>query len=247
MRFCQNCGNPVSDDAKFCGKCAQPLSPSGGKGRMSFGGGGSGGEPKGAGIISIAQGVLMLATVPASLLLPVLEMNPLLNNKATVELGFNVSFNILSLVAPSIPYSQMGKLVAQSMGSSSEKIVTAQLTDALNKFGFSMTIVGLLLVVALVATFITAARCLERTSKSTLITGWLYVPYALVSMIVLGGTAASINDFIRSAAVESAGSAVSGMIPDAFTTTFWPWVVLVLAVLCGVLGVLRHIAMRQSR
>lgn len=38
MRYCPNCGNPIPDDARFCGRCGSDLQPLGGNGRRQGGG-----------------------------------------------------------------------------------------------------------------------------------------------------------------------------------------------------------------
>ena len=217
-----------------------------------------------AGIISKVQGVLMLALAGLSLFLPIIETTSLFSkiygsgSALTSGMGIDLSFssNIASLLSSQPMLSKLVTGITNAMSSSSSSSQDAalftQITDGINQLGLWLTILGILLFVAMVGTFITSARCLENTPKSTAITGWLFVPYALASLLVFIFTASGINGAVYNMANTSPGAAdmvmkqlgVSSL--DLLQVTPWPWVILVLAIVCGVLGIVRRVLTPRS-
>lgn len=217
-----------------------------------------------AGIISKVQGVLMLVLAGLSLFLPLIETTSLFSkmygsgSPLMSGTGMDLSFssNIASLLSSQPMLSKLATGITTAMNSSSsssqDAALITQLTDGINQLGLWLTILGILLFVAMVGTFITSARCLENTTKSTLITGWLFVPYALASLLVFIFTASGINGAIYNMVESSTGEVTTVMNQlgvsslDLLQVTPWPWVILVLAIVCGVLGIVRRVLTPRS-
>lgn len=239
MRYCKHCGNQVSDTATFCGKCGAQLTPqgAGNSGQMrSFWASNRVSPVTNNNILRKIEGGLMLAVMTGGLLLPVMKTGAAFKDAGLA--GFSLSVNMASLLSS---LSQLQTILTAS--SSYLTNITRQLSQYninldFNGLGIWLTLLAILAIIALVGTFITAARCLESTSKSTLITSWLLVPFSLCTLIVMLGTAGKLNGAVANLAVAAGNTSVQST--EVLHVTIWPWLVLIGAIACGVIELIHR-------
>ena len=257
MKFCKNCGNQLSDNAKFCGRCGAPVAQQAPMNQgMSAGvmpnqmqGGRVMGTPSRIASLStddllrLAQGVLAILTVLLGLFIPVVEAK---SNGVSVALNMATIITFVGPLVGSVASALSTTLTLGGLsGSGGDMSGVAAAKDALGSFSIGITVINVLAIAALVGAFMTAARTLENTDKKTLITGWLPVPY-LIGVLVLGGRiSSSISDLKNVAGMASISSMASGL--GEINVTIWPWIVLVLGIACGAVGVVRHLSTRPKQ
>lgn len=259
MKFCSNCGNQLPDDAAFCGKCSHPVGgqiPNAHPGQMPTGSATSVpmqgfsftnnlASVSTEDVLRIAQGVIAILAMLLSMFAPVIE-----GKNSGVTIGMNMATIVTYLgpvigsVASALDQSvNLGLGLGGSSSSDLNRLATAK--DALGGLNIWITVISILALVALVGTFMTGARTLEKTNKGTLVTGWLFTPYAIGILIITGRISSGIvqmNSLSGSNPLGSFASTTAGV-----GATFWQWIILLLGIVCGVLGVLRFLFKRGSR
>ena len=255
MGFCNNCGSYISDNALFCAKCGQPIAQGkavagpayGPAGGANAGYGGVGGVPNVRGMpagqatnpgplptvathasqhdpVGIVQGVLAVVAGLIGCFAPVIQIGPLPGTGADISMSASMP-TIVSLVL------QGGKLMETMMRSMGG---LQQPSEGMSMLNLAMIVLCILGLVSLAGVFVTAARRFEGTAKSSLVTGWLLLPYALMCVVVLMMALARINES-TSPLMGSNGMA------DIIRITIWPWLVLIVSFACGVLGTIREL------
>lgn len=249
MGYCKRCGSLVSDVALFCAKCGEPVEREelvssqgfapldGPPPQLIDNGAYPPVQPLGRDVnarsvsssvgndsLGLVQGGLACLVVLIGLFAPIIQTGSMVGGSTGSSFSLSMPV-IISLVM------QGGDMIISSLGSLGG---VGQVKDALGLVVIWIIVLSVLGLVGLVGAFMTAARRFEGTSKETIVTGWLMVPYALGIIVTLFIVVGAIDGIVGSFTNGRGAGTIVQM-------TLWPWVMLLASVACGVLGVVRSV------